>query len=127
MVVDASVAVDWLLGLERGQRLSAVVRREQAAAPHLIDAEVGQVLRRLARTGYVRPSRAREALADLEVAPLLRYPHGPLMRRAWDLRENCTFYDGLYLALAEALDVRIITGDRALAQVPGFARRVLVV
>jgi predicted nucleic acid-binding protein len=47
------------------------------------------------------------------------------MRRAWELRQNATMYDALYLALAEQIDALLITADRGLAQIPRMRARVL--
>ncbi len=88
-------------------------------APYLLDAEVGQAVRRLTLQGQFMVPRARAALAALTVLPIRRYPHGWLLPRAFELRENATIYDGLYLALAEALGAPLLTCDAALAGVPG--------
>ncbi len=128
-VLDASVVVDLLLRSTRD--FDAVAARIAAeaprlAAPHLLDAEVAQVLRRFVRSGDLSPSRATEALIDLDGLPVTRYPHLPLLRRAFSLRENATIYDALYLTLAEALGGPLLTRDRALASVPGHRVRVEV-
>lgn len=50
-----------------------------------------------------------------------RYPHSPrLIEYTWQLRHNVTFYDALYVALATALDVPLLTGDSRLAAAPGL-------
>ncbi len=129
IVLDASAVVDLLLDLPpHGE---AVARRlaadpDGAAAPHLIDAEVGQVLRRFVLAGSVGSDRAVAAIEDLADLPLERFAHGPLLARAFALRENSTVYDALYLALAEALDAPLVTRDGALASVPGVRVRVEV-
>ena len=63
---------------------------------------------------------ALEALEDLSDMPLDRYPHYPFLERIWQLRENVTAYDAAYIALAEALDVTLVTRDRSLARAPGI-------
>lgn len=88
-------------------------------APELIDLEVLWVFRKRALAGRLDARRAGWAIRDLESLPLVRYPHLPLLRRAWALRSNVTPYDAAYLALAEALDVVFVTADRALARVRG--------
>ena len=95
-------------------------------APHLLDAEVGQVLRRPVRAGTITPVRAEQALADLCDLPLTRYDHVPLMQLAFALSPNVTFYDALYLALAQAVDATLVTRDQALARVPRCKTKVLV-
>jgi len=47
-----------------------------------------------------------------------------LLDRAWDLRSRLTFYDGLYIALAELLDAELLTRDQRLARAPGLEARV---
>jgi len=126
IVVDASVVVDLLLG--RTPFASAIIERlrhETAiAAPHLLDAEVGQVLRRYVHAGELTVPRARGALEDLAALPIERYPHTPLLQEAFALRDNVTFYDALYLVLAELLDAPFLTRDRALQGVRRSRARV---
>jgi len=120
IVVDASVLTDFLLG--RPQTLDALRRdlvgREQEPlhAPELVEPETLNALRRLSISGIISDQRASEAAADLANARLIRYPHGPLHARVWDLRHNLTAYDATYLALAEAFDdPLLLTGDGGLA------------
>jgi predicted nucleic acid-binding protein len=129
IVVDASVVIDLLLDLRPwgpfiGQRLASAV--PALAAPHLLDAEVAQVLRRYVLRGELEPTVARAALRDLCDLPVVRYDHGPLLGRAFQLRDNVTVHDALYLVLAEALGWPLLTRDRALAEVPGHDARVQV-
>jgi predicted nucleic acid-binding protein len=129
IVLDASVVVDLLLWLPpHAGTIAARVRGESPhlGVPHLLDVEVAQVLRRYVLRGEVTSELAGQCLLDLEGLPLVRYPHTPLLRRAFELRENATLYDGVYLALAEALDAVLLTRDGALAGVPGHDARVEV-
>jgi predicted nucleic acid-binding protein len=84
--------------------------------------EITQVLRRYVRASAISTGRGEEALQDLAEMPLERYPHDPLLTRVWQLRNNLTAYDAVYLALAEALDATLITRDRALASTGSTAR-----
>jgi predicted nucleic acid-binding protein len=77
------------------------------------------VLRRFVAGGELSTARAEQALADYDDLRIARYPHRSLLRRIWQLRENCTAYDAAYLALAEAVGAPLITCDRRLASVPG--------
>ncbi|CAN5470120.1 MAG: type II toxin-antitoxin system VapC family toxin [Acidimicrobiia bacterium] len=130
IVVDASVVVDLLLGpgSDAGDTLAEhLVQREVVCSPHLVDAEVGQTLRRFVLRGELSGSRAVSMVEDLVNVPIRRFPHTGLLGRAFELRSNVTVYDGLYLALAEALESPLLTGDAALADVPGCRAAVDVV
>jgi predicted nucleic acid-binding protein len=100
---------------------------ENVAAPHLLDVEVLQGLRRYARQRILDADRGRQAIEDLGALPLTRYPHGALADRVWELRDNLTAYDATYVALAEALDAVLLTGDGKLAGAPGHRVRIEVV
>ena len=117
IVVDASALLEALL---RTSAAEAVEKRLFAAgetlhAPHLLDVEVTQVIRRYAIAGEIAEERGRTALTDLIDFPMRRYPHGFLLPRAWELRNTLTAYDAVYVALAEALDAPLLTRDRRLA------------
>lgn len=100
---------------------------ETLHAPHLLDVEVAQVLRRYALAGEVAAERCRMALEDLAGLPLTRYPHDFLLPRAWELRDNLSAYDAMYVALAEALDAPLLTRDQRLANAPAHRARVELV
>jgi predicted nucleic acid-binding protein len=116
-VLDASVVVEYLAGGEHADEARARVRSQQTAlwAPHLVDAEVGHVLRRAVLAGELSAAGARAALRDLADLPLRRAGHVGLLERAWRLRGAVTFYDALYVALAERLGLPLITLDARLA------------
>jgi predicted nucleic acid-binding protein len=120
IVVDASVLASALGddGLD-GDRARDRLTGERLAAPELIDLEVASVWRRAAGAGRLEGKRAHQALADLADLPLERAPHRPLMSRIWELRENFTPYDAAYVALAEILEVALVTADQHLARAPG--------
>ena len=130
IVADASVVVDMLLGggSEAGDELATRFQTGQTiCAPHLIDAEVAQVLRRFVLQGSLTSSAAADRVTDLVDLPIQRFPRTSLISRALELLQNVTVYDGLYLVLAEVLDAPLLTGDRALAKVPGCRATVRVV
>jgi predicted nucleic acid-binding protein len=130
IVVDAAVVVDALLGIAAdSQWVRDRLARETApwAAPELMDAEVAHVIRRHVLRGELSSAAGESALADLMVMPVERHSHLPLVRRAFELRDNATIYDALYLALAELLDAKLLTRDRGLAQVPGVIAAVEVI
>lgn len=129
IVVDASALLEALLRTPAAaaveQRLFAP--RQTLHAPHLLDIEVAQVVRRYAAAGEIDRERGRAALTDLVDLPLHRYPHDFLLPRVWDLRDNLTAYDAVYVALAEALDAPLLTRDRRLAAASGHRARVELV
>jgi predicted nucleic acid-binding protein len=123
IVLDASAAVDWLLQTPAGQHIEKRLysRNETLHAPHLIDLEVTQVLRRLALQGLVSVHRADEAVRDLLDLRITRYPHLVLLPRIWQLRHNFSAYDAAYIVLAEKLGATIVTRDARLASASGHA------
>jgi predicted nucleic acid-binding protein len=120
LVVDASVVAPALGDDGRdGDVARSRLLGEQLAAPELIDLEVLSVLRRQLSVGRMEARRALLALSDLADLPVRRAPHGPLLGRCWELRDNLTAYDAAYVALAEALGVPVLTADARLASAPG--------
>src|SRR5262245_42309368 len=115
IVVDASAMTELLLQTDTGRRVESRLFRDEEAlhAPHLLDVEVAQALRRVVRTG-VPAARAQDAIDDLAAFHLLRHPHRELIARVFDLRDNLTAYDAVYVALAEALDAALVTCDAKL-------------
>lgn len=128
IVVDASTLLEFLLNTDSAPRVAARVfgARETLHAPHLLDLEIAQVLRRYERAGAMSAARANHALADFADVQITRYPHDILLPRVWSLRRNVTAYDGAYLALAELLGATLITRDTALATIKGHKARVEV-
>ena len=129
IVVDSSALLEALLGTP----LATVVNdklftpRQTLHAPHLVDLEIAQVVRRYTITGQINAQRAVSALADLLILPLHRHSHDFLLPRVWDLRDNLTAYDAAYVALAEMLDAPLLTHDRRLAGASGHRARIELV
>jgi predicted nucleic acid-binding protein len=128
IVVDASI---WAPALaddnSDGEAARAGLRGQALAAPELIDLEVASVWRRQVMAGQLEGRRADLALADLLALPLQRIAHLQLLTRCWELRQDLTPYDAAYVALAELLDVVLVTGDRRLSRSPGVRCRVQVI
>ena len=129
IVLDASAAIEWLLQSPLGSKVEERLfsRAETLHAPHLLDVEVAQVLRRYVMAGVITAARGGYALDDLSELSVTRYPHDLLLRRVWELRDNLTAYDATYVALAETLDARLVTCDRKMASASGHHAKVVVV
>ena len=120
IVIDASVVSSLLLDDGPwGDQLRQRVRPEELHAPHLIDLEVVSVFRGALRSGVADTGRVEEALDDLAVLPIQRYPHTHLLGRIHELRDSVTPYDAAYVALAEALGAVLLTCDARLSRAHG--------
>lgn len=121
LVVDASVLAPALADdASDGDAARARLRGEALVAPELIDLEVASVLRRQLLAGDLDARRAELALADLVDLPVRRVPHRRLLTRCWALRQNLTVYHAAYVALAELLDLVLLTADARLSKAPGL-------
>jgi predicted nucleic acid-binding protein len=128
IVLDASAACELLLRGTDERRLIELVLAEGASvhAPDLMSVEVTHVIRRMLLTRVISVQRAAEAREDLADLPIHPYPSGPLLDRAWALRDTITVYDALYVALAEALHAVLVTADHALARAAADATSIAV-
>jgi predicted nucleic acid-binding protein len=129
IVVDASAVIELLLNTADGDAIADRLFEpaEALAAPHLLDVEVLQVLRRYFLAGEIKSKRGQQAIEDLGDLPITRYPHDLFLRRIWDLRQNITAYDAVYVALAEALGATLLTRDEQLAAAPGLKATIEVI
>lgn len=129
IVVDASAIVELVLNTARGRRVASRIESPDVSlhAPHLVDLEVAQVLRRFAISGAIDERRAAAALRAFRDLDIERHPHEPLLERIWALRSNLTAYDAAYVALAEVLGATMLTCDRKLTDAPSTAARIEVV
>lgn len=126
IVIDASAVLELLL---QGPAWRDVATRigsgdDALHAPHLLDLEVAQVLRRHAHAGAIDEDRGRQALEDLADLDVARHAHDLFLPRIWELRTRVTAYDAAYLALAEALAAPLLTLDRRLARAGGHRARI---
>lgn len=129
IVIDASALTELLLQTDLGARVEGRIARDadNLHSPHLVDVEVLSALRRLVQTGEVAAARAADAIEDLALFRIVRYGHLDLAARAWELRQNVTAYDAMYLALAESLAATVITCDQRLAAAPRLRARIEVI
>ncbi len=117
-MVDASTIVQVLLRFPRSDAAETYVfdPAERQAAPDLVNAEVLHVLRGLEREGTIDAATSAAAVETLMQLPIARFPTASLIDRAWALRDNFTAYDAMYVALAEAIETRLVTTDARLAR-----------
>lgn len=119
-VIDASVAVEYLLRTPLGTTLADTVEGASLAAPELLDPEVMSVLRRAVLTGRLDETRAVMALSDLAIWPIDRISHRTLALSAWEHYSNVSAYDAFYIAAARAMRVPLLTADGRLARSSGL-------
>jgi len=129
IVLDASAVLEVLLHRPGGSKIQKRMfkRRETLHAPHLLDVEVAQVVRRYCISGGMTKYRGYQAMMDLADLPVTRYRHDIFLTRMWQLRDNVTAYDAVYLSLAEALSAPLITCDARLAASKGHRAAVELV
>ena len=120
LVVDTSAVVAALVARPPNQALVDRLRVDgDLHAPHLLDVELLHALRRLVLAGQLSEDRAADVRTDVADLTVVRYGHGALADRTWELRHNLTAYDATFIALAEALDAPLVTCDARLARAPG--------
>jgi len=119
-VVDASVAVEYLLRTPLGLHAAEVIEAGDLLAPSLVDVEVLSILRRAVLRGALEPARAMEALEDLHAWPLERLPAQDLIFAAWKHRHNVSAYDAFYVAAARLSGATLITADGPLSRAPSL-------
>ena len=126
IVLDASVIVELLTNgaLADSIRNELAGRTDSLIAPHLLDVEVLSALRRLVTGRRIDTHRSEQMLSALAALPVERCAHIPLLGRIWELRHNFTAYDAAYIALAEATNAVLYTGDEKLCK--GHGARVVV-
>ncbi len=129
IVLDASAAVEWLLGRPGAEAVVDRMRDPDIAvhAPAHLGIEVTAALRGLVLGGHTTPARAGLAMSDLFAADITVHEATPFLARAWELRDNLTPYDAVYVALAEVLGATLVTADARLARAPGLCAGIEVV
>jgi predicted nucleic acid-binding protein len=117
IVIDASAALSALLNAGPARNALA---SEQLHAPHLIDSEVANGLRRMVAAEQLAAEPGWTALDAFRRLGMTRYPVFSLLDRVWELRDNLSAYDASYVALAELLDCGLLTADARLSRAPGI-------
>lgn len=118
-VIDASALLEVVLGEKPDAALRRTTLTAQGAAPELIDLESANTIRALVCRDALAADDGRAALSDIRDTPIARMTHRPLLERIWELRHSLTAYDASYVALAERLDVPLLTCDGRLARAHG--------
>jgi predicted nucleic acid-binding protein len=98
--------------------------RETLHAPHLIDLEVCQVLRRYLHNKDLTADRAAAVIEDFQSIRIFRYPHRIFLDRIWQLRSNMTAYDAAYVAVAETIGAPLLTTDKRLASTSNHSAQI---
>lgn len=116
VVLDASALVDVLAATPRAGRVRERIAHTKLHAPAHFDAEVLSALARLSRAGERTSDQIQAACVELAAAPVIRHPLPDLLVEAWRKRERIRVLDALYVALAEKLDVLVISTDARLCR-----------
>lgn len=129
IVIDASALLELLLRTDRAEAVEAraLAPDERLYAPHLLDVEIAQALRRLVQLKEITSGRAQDALEDHKGLVIERSAHELLLPRIWQLRNSVTAYDGAYVALAEALNAPLLTCDTRLGRSHGHRAKIEVI
>jgi predicted nucleic acid-binding protein len=126
IVLDASAALEVFARTPLGVRHEARVMSESRHAPHLIDVELLNALRRMTLANVLDTSTAQAAIADFLAARFDRHAHEILLSRAWELRNSISAYDAMYIALAELLDAPLLTCDAKLSRSHGHRANIVL-
>ena len=126
IVVDASAVLELLLRTDKGIKVQERVLDpdESLHAPHLIDIEITQTLRRLVSLRQITAARGKQAIEDHGALEIKRAEHKDLLERVWTLLDSVTAYDAAYVVLAEILDAPLVTCDVKLARSHGHKARI---
>jgi predicted nucleic acid-binding protein len=120
LVVDTSAILEVLAARNPAPGLAQRLADDgDLHAPHLIDVEILHALRRIAMRGEISEDRAADVRSDFADTAIVRYGHLPLSDRMWELRHNLSAYDAAFVALAELLDVPLVTCDGRVASASG--------
>lgn len=113
-VIDASIAVKWLLPeLHSGYARAIATRDAELLAPELIWAEVGNAVLKRVRSNDLSPIEAADLLRDFRDFSVTTFPLDRLLDGAFSMARDhrASLYDCLYLSLAVALGERLVTAD----------------
>lgn len=126
IVIDASAFSDVVLARPAAARIRERVERDDQHihVPVTFDVEVLQTVRKYWLNGEADDQIGLIAIGLLRAASIQRHDLSPFLARIWELRRNNTAYDAGYVALAESLDIPLITRDARLARSSGHVARI---
>jgi predicted nucleic acid-binding protein len=129
VVVDASTVIELLSGATSAVAIDERLRNEKTDihAPHLIDLEVAHAFRHAFLGGRITDEDGQRMFAEFDTLAIVRHSHLQLLGRIWALRQNLSAYDAAYVALAERLDVPLLTLDARLSRSSGHTARIELV
>ena len=110
---------------DRGDRIAEAIGDRRIAVPTIAEYEVTNVIRRLHVARQLDAGQADRAYSRFRAIPLVLTDFSSLSHRIWELHTNATAMDAAYVALAEALDIELITVDGRLARTEGIRCRVV--
>ena len=115
LVIDASVAVKWVVE-EPGTQEALALRRARLSAPDLLIPECANILWKKHKLGQLRPAEALLAAQLLERADVNLAPMGAHLERATALAIDLDHpaYDCFYIALALDKGCAFATADQRL-------------
>ena len=118
IVVDTSVALQWLLMEPDAQQAEALIARDDLAAPDIILLEAANVLSKKRRLNQIELSQAAEGLRFLRANVPMMVPGDELVDRAFEISLEISHpaYDCMFLACAERLASRLVTRDSPFAK-----------
>ena len=114
IVLDASAAVELVLETSAGERVAGRLRGESIHAPAHLDVEVVSAIRRVVIRELISDRDGLVAVDEFRGLAIRRWTIPPFVDRSYELRATHTFADALYVALAEAIDVPLLTTDERL-------------
>ncbi len=128
IVVDASIIVHLVIDAAIDPNIVEIVRRsEKLVAPHLIDLEVLNILRKKRLQNKTSTQRLQLAFEDFNSIPIDRLGTSHLNTRIWELCHNLTPYDASYIALAESLNISLLSRDAKMAGAPLHRAKIIIV